>query len=359
MKLGVLLLNFGEPENPTMEEVVPFLERIFTLNAPLMGAEVDPERVRERSKQLAEARAPGLIEEYREIGGSPLMPQAREQGELLEAELRGRGHDVVVLLGMQFTAPSIEEAVARARELGVERLVALPVYPLAGPSTTVASLDAVHRAVADLGWSVPVASISGWHRHPAYTRMRADAIREVLARSGLSFDDPGTRMVFSAHGTPMKYIEEGNGYDVYVRDFCASVARELGVDEYVIGYQNHTNRPGVRWTQPDIDQVIREVRAERVVVDAVSFMHEQSETLAELDHDLREEAEGRGLGFHRVPIDHRDPAFISLLADLVDPLAQETVPPPGPGVRVAGIEMRQCRCRPVAGTYCMNPEIRG
>src|SRR5690606_17357627 len=243
MKLGVLLLNFGEPENPTMEEVVPFLERIFTLNAPLMGAEVDPERVRERSKQLAEARAPGLIEEYREIGGSPLMPQAREQGELLEAELRGRGHDVVVLLGMQFTAPSIEEAVARARELGVERLVALPVYPLAGPSTTVASLDAVHRAVADFGWSVPVASISGWHRHPAYTRMRADAIREVLARSGLSFDDPGTRMVFSAHGTPMKYIEEGNGYDVYVRDFCASVARELGVDEYVIGYQNHTNRP--------------------------------------------------------------------------------------------------------------------
>src|SRR5690606_30841236 len=211
MKLGVLLLNFGEPENPTMEEVVPFLERIFTLNAPLMGAEVDPERVRERSKQLAEARAPG--------------------------------NDVAGLLGWQSRDPSFGESGARARERGVARLVALPLYPIAGPSTTVASLDAVHRAVADLGWSVPVASISGWHRHPAYTRMRADAIREVLARSGLSFDDPGTRMVFSAHGTPMKYIEEGHGSGGYVRDFCASVARELGVDEYVIGYQNHTNRP--------------------------------------------------------------------------------------------------------------------
>jgi protoheme ferro-lyase len=29
---GDLLLNFGEPEHATLEEVVPFLERIFNLN---------------------------------------------------------------------------------------------------------------------------------------------------------------------------------------------------------------------------------------------------------------------------------------------------------------------------------------
>ena len=28
-----LMLNFGEPENPTLEEVIPFLERIFARNA--------------------------------------------------------------------------------------------------------------------------------------------------------------------------------------------------------------------------------------------------------------------------------------------------------------------------------------
>ena len=35
MKIGVLILNFGEPENPTLEEVIPFLERIFARNASL------------------------------------------------------------------------------------------------------------------------------------------------------------------------------------------------------------------------------------------------------------------------------------------------------------------------------------
>lgn len=357
MKTGVLLLNFGEPEHPTLEEVVPFLERIFSLNAPLMPGDATPEEVRARSRQLAEARAPGLIEEYEEIGGSPLRPQAREQVELLQAELRRRGHDAFVLLGMQFTDPSIAEAVAEARDRGVERLVGLPVYPLAGPSTTVAALAQVDRSVRDLGWDVPVLRVSGWHRHPAYVALRAEAVRRVLRENGLSLDDPGTRLVLSAHGTPLKYLEEGNGYDLYVRDFCARLAAELGAPRYELGYQNHTNRPGVRWTQPDIDRVIAETDAERVVVDAVSFMHEQSETLAELDGDLRAEAEGRGLGFFRVPVPHADPAFISLLADLVDPLTRDPVPPPG-RVEVAGVEMRQCRCQPAPGTYCMNPQLR-
>lgn len=358
MRFGVLLLNFGEPEHPTLEEVVPFLERIFSLNAPLMGGEATPEQVRERSRQLAEARAPGLIEEYEEIGGSPLMRQAREQAELLEAELRGRGHDAVALLGMQFTDPAIPAAVARARELGVERLIALPIYPLAGPSTTVAALAAVDQAVDALGWDVPVLRLSGWHRHPAYTRLRAEAVRAVLAENNLSLEDPDTRLVFSAHGTPIKYLEEGSGYEIYVRDFCDALARELGAPGFSLGYQNHTNRPGVRWTQPDIDALIAEVEARRVVVDAVSFMHEQSETLAELDHELRGAAEERGLEFFRVPVPHRDPLFIEMLADLVEPLTRNPVPAPGAGVTVGGVELRQCRCQPTPGTYCMNPQIR-
>lgn len=354
-RTGVLLLNFGEPENPVPEEVVPFLERIFSLNAPLMGS-ATPEEVRERSRRLAEARAPGLIEEYLEIGGSPLRRQAREQAELLEAELRRRGHDAVVRVGMQFTPPSISEAVAEVRALGAERLVALPVYPLAGPSTTVAALDEVDRALAGAGWEVPLFPVSGWHLHPAYLRVRAGAVRALLEANGLSLGGR-TKLVFSAHGTPIQYLEEGSRYDVYVRDFCARLARELGADDYLLGYQNHTNRPGVRWTQPDVDRVVAGVDADAVVVDAVSFMHEQSETLAELDHELREEAEGRGLRFFRVPVPHAAPEFIGLLAELVEPFAGPGTPPPVGELSVCGVPLRQCRCRPRAGTYCMNPAL--
>lgn len=346
MKTGVLLLNFGEPENPVPEEVVPFLERIFSLNAPLMGGQATAEQVQARSRKLAEDRAPGLIAEYQEIGGSPLHRQAREQAEGLEAELRRRGHDAWVRLGMQFTRPSIAEAAEQAREAGIEQLVAVPVYPLCGPSTTVAALAELDRALARLGWQVPVRQVTGWHRHPAYLRLRADGIRAILRENDLQLDGR-TKLVFSAHGTPIKYLEEGSRYDIYVRDFCARVAQEVGAPEYTIGYQNHTNRPGVQWTQPDVDRVIAEIDADQVVVDPVSFMHEQSETLAELDHELREQAEERGLGFHRVPIPHAVPAFIGVLADLVEGSLRGAD-------EIAGIPFRQCLCKPTPGTCCLN-----
>ncbi|MFO7261413.1 MAG: ferrochelatase, partial [bacterium] len=113
---------------------------------------------------------------------------------------------------------------------------------------------------------------------------------------------------------------------------------------YDIGYQNHTNRP-IPWTQPDIEAVIEGIDAEHVVVVPVSFMHEQSETLAELDIELREAAEARGLGFHRVPVPHDDARFITLLADLVQAALA--------GGRTDGLALTSCACRRTPGTWCL------
>jgi len=347
MKIGVLLLNFGEPENPTYEEVVPFLERIFALNSPLMGqGAVSDAEVWARSRRMAEARAPGLMHEYEIIGGSPLHAQAREQAAALETELTRRGRDAVVFLGMQFTDPPVESAIEAAEEAGVECLVSFPVYPVCGPSTTVAALSQVDRWFEAQPWKVSRRQISGWHRHPLYVKVRADAIRAVVEEQGLDLSDPETKLVFSAHGTPVKYLEEGSRYEEYTREFCAAVAESLGVQSYEIGYQNHTNRPGVQWTQPDIEAVIDSVEAKRVVVDPVSFMHEQSETLAELDDELREHAEGRGLEFHRVPIPYLAADFVTMMADLVEAAVD-------PGLN-APARLLECRCRPAKGTVCTN-----
>lgn len=341
MQIGVMLLNFGEPEHPTEAEVVPFLERIFLMNGELEGR-LGHERAVARAHELAIARAPGLIEEYTAIGGSPLHRQAEEQAVALEAELQRRGMNARCYVGMQFTAPSIEDAVRRAHADGCATIVGLPVYPLCGTSTTVMALQMLADAMARIGWDAERLEISGWHRHPLYAELRADGIREVLQASGESFDD-GCRLVFSAHGIPLKYLREGNRYDAYVEESCRAIAEAVGVRDYVIGFQNHTNRP-IEWTSPDIDDVIASVDADAVVVFPVSFMHEQSETLAELDHELREAAEARGLRFHRVPVPHDDARFIRVLADLVDSrLGLHEV-----------IELRQCVCRPDAATRCTN-----
>jgi ferrochelatase len=82
-------------------------------------------------------------------------------------------------------------------------------------------------------------------------------------------------------------------------------------------------------------------------------MHEQSETLAELDEELRAAAEGRGLDFYRVPIPHLAPDFVSMLADLVEAtLSGETARRTRPDGD--GPALYPCRCKPSSGTVCTN-----
>jgi len=348
MRTAVVLLNFGEPEEPTLEAVLPFLERIFARNAPL-EATASPEAARRRARELAERRAPGLVADYEKIGGSPLGRQSRAQAEALRAELERRGHELAVVVANQFTDPTIPGVVTLLRERGFARLIGIPVYPLCGWSTNVAALEEMRDAAEAVGGGklprVEVHELNGWHPHPTYIELWADAIGGLARERGLDLRDPDTELYFSAHGTPIKYLEQGSRYDLYVEDFCREVARTLGVEDYALGYQNHANR-GVAWTEPDNERRIREVTAARVVVAPISFMHEQSETLAELDIDFRHESEHLGLEFHRVPVPHDDPRFAVVLADLVVPVLE------GAGLEEAGFA--SCRCRRAPGAVCLN-----
>jgi ferrochelatase len=346
MTTGVLLLNFGEPEETTREAVVPYLERIFLSNMEMEDID-DEEAAKERARELAERRAPGLLEEYDEMGPSPLKQQARQQADALGDELSGRGYDVEIYNGMQYTDPFVADALEEAREDGVEEIVALPVYPLCGRTTTVEALEMTEDALEELDWSPEYTELTGWHEHPDYVELRADNIAEFVEEEGVEIGD-NSEMLFSAHGTPTKYLEGDLGfrYDGYVEEFCDWMSTRLGIDDYLLGFQNHENR-GVDWTEPETEEVIEEIDADHVVVEPVSFMREQSETLSELDIELREECEELGIELHRVPIPHDDDRFPGVLADLVEPIiAQEDLDDWGMG---------QCRCKETEGTYCYGP----
>lgn len=343
MRLGVLVVNFGEPETPAADQVVTFLERIFLTNASLEGKQPDDAQ-RTRSRQLATTRAPGLIATYEQLGGSPLNAQARAQAEGLQLELGRRGMDARCYPVFQFVDPPPQEGVRRALADGCDRLVALPIYPLCGQSTTVAALEDVARAAGALAPELGLVEIAGWHRHPDYLPMHADHIRAFCAHAGVDVRARDTHLLFSVHGTPMRYLYTGSRYDRYVEEACAVMAKLLGVERYSMGFQNHTNRP-IDWTEPGIEKVVGRLDGRSVVVVAPSFMHEQSETLAELDHDLRAMVEARGLAFHRVPVPYDEPRFTRVLADLVESSARDED-------RAGKVEWRRCLCR--SGARCTN-----
>jgi ferrochelatase len=310
-RVGVVLLAFGEPEGSDPEGVVDFLEGIFLANRRL-----EPGSGAQRARQLAEARAPGLMEAYQKIGGSPMNAHAEAHARALESALRTLGHEAHVVVGTQFTTPTIADALGNCRDSGVDRLVALPLYPVSGPTTTVAALETVRDQLQILSWTVDAAFIGGWHRTPRYVALRADGIRSLMTERGLDSQDPAVCLYFSAHGTPVSYLKEGSQYQRHVEESCRLIADTAGFDRYELGYQNHSNR-AIDWTEPSNEALMPTIEAEHVCVVPLSFIHEQSETLGELDLELREVVEAMGMGFHRVATPHDHPDMGAVLADLV------------------------------------------
>ena len=310
-RIGVVLLAFGEPEGTDPEGVIDFLERIFLSNSQLEAGSG-----RKRARELAEARAPGLMDVYRNIGGSPMNEHAHSHGDALEAELRKRGQLASVFIGTQFTKPTIADALRECRNAEVDRVVALPLYPICGPTTTLAALNSVYSELDALEWEVDVIPMGGWHRHPDYVELRADDIRSLMSDRGLEVDGTDTCLYFSAHGTPVSYLREGSRYQEYVEDSCRLIAQRVGVSSYELGYQNHTNRP-VQWTEPSNEELLPTVEGKDVVMVPVSFVHEQSETLDELDIELRAIVEARGMRYHRIRTPHAHPGMSGVLADMV------------------------------------------
>src|SRR5215813_11613476 len=106
-KIGVVLLNLGGPDS--LDAVEPFLFNLFSdpdiIDFPLSFL------FRKRlAKMISTRRAPGVIEQYREIGGkSPLKDYTLRQAALLEEKLNAR-IPTRVYVAMRYWHPSTEEA---------------------------------------------------------------------------------------------------------------------------------------------------------------------------------------------------------------------------------------------------------
>lgn len=344
MDAAVIAIGFGEPDEPDRDAVEAYLERIFFENMDIED-DVPAKAASERAQTLARRRAPGLLEEYEAIGGSPLGEHLVAHVDRLQAELERRGMAVRTHVGTQFYQPTIEQAVEETAAVHPSTVAILPMYPLCGPSTTVKAIGATAEAIdAYDDWDPSTIPIGGWHRHQLYNRLRAENLMTVLNERGVTLHDDDTELVFSAHGTPVSYLEAGSRYDRYVEEYCEAQAALLGVSSYTLGYQNHGSR-GVEWTQPDLEDAIEMIDATRLVVEPISFIHEQSETLFELEVELADEAAELGKEVVRIPIPHDDERLAAVLADLVEPAVA--------GFNDEYYGFRPCQCSNTPGTRCL------
>ena len=178
---GVLLLAHGTPDR--LDEMPEYLRLV-------RGG-------REASAELVEE----MRHNYAAIGGrSPLTDITRAQAAELE---RALGDGTPVLVGMRNWKPFIADALRKAAEAGLTRLLAVPMAPQYSALSVGKYREAVERSRPD---GMAVRFVDSWHDHPGLLDAFAEKVR--AAGPAGSWDEA----IFTAHSLPERVVREGDPY---------------------------------------------------------------------------------------------------------------------------------------------------
>ncbi|HJR52959.1 MAG TPA: ferrochelatase [Gemmatimonadota bacterium] len=292
MRRGVLVMAYGTPER--LEDVASYYTHIRR------GSPPPPDLL------------DGLLSRYEAVGGpTALNRTTRAQADGIARSLSRRGHHVPVHIGFKHVPPFVGETVARMAAEGIERAVGLvlaPHYSL----RSIAEYERYAEEARPRGLALDV--IRSWHDDAGLVAYLAGRLRDALARS-----EGASRVVFTAHSVPVAPAGD-DPYAAQLRETSELVAKSAEVEDWEFAFQS-AGRTADCWLGPDVLESIDAI-AKRgyhgVVVQAIGFVADHLETLYDLDVEARRAAESRGLAFTRAAMPNDDPAFVEVLARIVE-----------------------------------------
>jgi ferrochelatase len=317
--LGVLMLNLGTPDAPTVPAVRHYLAeflsdpRVVELPRVLWWLVLNGVILRARPKAAAHAYQSIWTEE-----GSPLKTIAQRQAVALQDRLQVRlPGPVRVELGMRYGSPSVAQALESLRAANVRRLLILPLYPQYSATTTASTFDAIALELRTWRWIPELRFVNQYHDAPAYILALAASIRSHWAEHG----EPD-RLLFSFHGIPKDYFLSGDPYHCQCQKTArlTAAALELPSERWTIAFQS---RFGTKeWLQPYTDETLKawgRGGVGKVHVVCPGFSADCLETLEEIAVENRDYFLGAGgKEYSYIPALNDDDAHIEMLADLVE-----------------------------------------
>jgi ferrochelatase len=306
-KVAVILFNLGGPNS--LKSVKQFLFNLFNDKniIPL------PKFLRYfLAKIIAHNRDKKASKIYSLLGGmSPILENTMQQAEALQKRLEKHG-DFKVFTVMRYWHPMSDEVIKDVEKYSPDEIVLLPLYPQFSTSTTWSSIEDWRSNSKKLKAKEHV--VCCYYKHQGFIDGYIDLIRPALKDAQKA---GAPRLLFSAHGLPVRNIENGDPYKWQIEESVKSIMSKIKNVDYRICYQSRVGR--LEWISPYTeDEIIRAGKdSVPVVLVPISFVSEHSETLVELDIEYKKLADESGVPLYiRVPTVSTNEKFISGLEDL-------------------------------------------
>ena len=133
-RIGVLLVNTGTPDSPSVPDVRKYL-REFLMDKRVIDIPY-PQRFALINGIIAPFRAPKSAKIYQQLWterGSPLLCHAQDVTKLLQ---QSRGPDYYVTFAMRYQSPSMDSALADLKDKLLEEIIVIPLFPQYASAST-------------------------------------------------------------------------------------------------------------------------------------------------------------------------------------------------------------------------------
>jgi ferrochelatase len=306
-KTGVLLVNLGTPDSPSVKDVrrylfeflndprvidVPAILRLFLVNIIIVPF-----------------RAPKSAKIYRDLWnslpdnkqGSPILIYGESVKEKLQNEL-GENYDVE--LAMRYQNPSIDKVLERMRKKNYGRIIVFPLFPQYASATTGSVIDKVMKITAKW-WVIPEIKFVGqFYDNVGFLNTITERAKKY------NFEDYD-HILFSYHGLPVRQVNKAhpdgrscekdnckneinnnNRYCYNAACYATTrlIAAKLNIpeDKYTVCFQSRLDKD---WLEPFADKTIIELAkkgTKKLLVFSPAFVADCLETTIEIGKEYQQ-----------------------------------------------------------------------
>ncbi len=329
--IGILLINLGTPVAPTAQAVRPYLKqflsdpRVVEIPRPVWWLILNGIILNTRPKASARKYAQIWTSE-----GSPLRVHTEKQAKLVQGYFTHAGHtNVMVDFAMRYGEPEVDSALARLKERGCTRILALPLYPQYAASTTASAFDAVADSLKRMRNLPELRLVRNFHDDPGYIRSLAASVQAHWQANGRA-----ERLVMSFHGVPRFTLDKGDPYFCECQKTARLLAEQLGLkpEQYLVTFQSRFGK--AEWLKPYTQATLEKLARDGVkTVDIMcpGFVSDCLETLEEIAIECRAAfVAQRGKSLNYIPCLNERHDFISALVALCQRHMQDWLARPAP-----------------------------
>ena len=320
-KVAVVLLQMGGPYS--QELVKPFLINLFSDNdiirlppflRPLQGF---------IARMITLKRLSFVKNNYKLIGGgSPIFQHTSGLTKEVYDELVSRGlEDVDVTFVMRYSEPRAEEIAEMVKNRNVSKVLLFPLYPHYSQSTTGSSVNDFLKSYSKRADS-EIVEIGDWSTEHFYINWWVEQIKAEL--ESLKSSPKETKIIFSVHGLPKRYIENGDPYYESVKSAVDSIMKNFPNFDHTLAFQSKVGP--IEWLRPYTVDAVNVVAGNGKAKDLnllfvpLGFVSDHIETLQEVDILYTDQAKDLGVEtIKRTPVPNASEQFAKDITNFIIP----------------------------------------